>query len=125
MVGDRLGMIAGRHRDNAALAFGFVQRRELYERATILERIRNLQIFVFDINFRPGQRRQFRRGQHGGAQHHICNDAVGCFDIGKRYFQCDAPAQGLPTMPQASASFQRLMSETTGFRDPLSGIEQT
>src|SRR5215216_4020602 len=68
MIGDRLRMIARRHGDHADLALGRGERGELGERATLLERIGHLQIFVFDENVRSGQLRELARRQHGRAQ---------------------------------------------------------
>ena len=69
VIGDRLRVIAGRHRDDAARAFGFAQRGELHERAALLERVGDLQVLVFDPHLRAGELRQLRRGQHRRAQH--------------------------------------------------------
>ena len=52
MIGHRLGMVAGRHGDDAAFALGLAERRELDERAALLERIGDLQVLVFDVDCR-------------------------------------------------------------------------
>jgi hypothetical protein len=80
-------MIACRHGDDAALALGFAQGGKLHQRAAILERIGHLEVFVFDVDLRPGQPGQFRRRQHRRPQHHVLDHAAGCFDIGNGYAQ--------------------------------------
>ena len=84
VIRHRLGMIAGRHGDHAALAFGFVQRRKLAARAALLERVGDLEILVFDVDLGAGQRRQFRRRQHRRGQHVSGDDAASRFDVGQR-----------------------------------------
>ena len=83
MVGDRLGVVAGRHGDDAARALGRRQRGELGAGAALLERVGDLEIFVFDEHLGAGQRRQPRRRQHRRAQHMAGDDAPGGFDVGK------------------------------------------
>ena len=67
MVGDRLGMIAGRHANHAAPALVLAKRGELDEGAAVLERIGDLQVLVFDVDLGAGEGGEFRRRQHRGA----------------------------------------------------------
>ena len=57
MIGDRLGVIAGRHRDDAAAALLGAQRCKLDAGAALLERVGDLQILVLDENLGAGERR--------------------------------------------------------------------
>jgi uncharacterized RDD family membrane protein YckC len=82
VVGDRLGMVAGGHRDHAARARRRVERGELVERAAILERVGDLQIFVLHVDLGAGQRRELRRGQHRRAQHLARDGAARRLDVG-------------------------------------------
>ena len=82
VIGDRLGVVAGRHGDDAALAFGLAQRSKFVERAAVLERISDLQVFVFDVDLGAGKGGKLGRRQHGRAQHHALDHAAGRFDIG-------------------------------------------
>ena len=90
VIGDRLGVVAGRHRDHAARALGGAQRRELRERAALLERVGDLQVLVFDEHLRAGQRGEFRRRQHRRAQHLGADGAPRRLDIGERDGHGDA-----------------------------------
>ena len=83
MIGDRLRVIAGRHRDDAARAFGLAQRGELHQRAALLERVGDLQVLVFDPHLRAGELRQLRRRQHRRAQHLAPDDAPRGLDVGQ------------------------------------------
>jgi len=84
VIGHRLGVIAGRHGDHAAAALGRGERRKFYAGTPFLERIGHLQILVFDVNARSGERRELRRRQKRRAQHLAGHDAPGGLDIGKR-----------------------------------------
>ena len=57
VIGDRLGMVAGRHGDDAARPFGCRQRGQLGARAALLERVGDLEILVFDEDLGAGERR--------------------------------------------------------------------
>ena len=94
VVGDRLGVVAGRHGDDAARPLGRRQRGELGARAALLERVGDLEIFVFDEDLGAGQRRQPRRRQHRRAQHVAGDDAPRGFDVGKGYGQASAHDPG-------------------------------
>ena len=96
VVGHRLRMVAGRHRDHATRAFGRTQRGELVERATLLERVGDLEVFVFDEHLRAGQRRELGRRQHRRAQYVARDDAARRLDIGDRDRHRPPPA--VPTM---------------------------
>ena len=87
VIGDRLGVVAGRHGDDAARPLGRRQRGELGARAALLERVGDLEIFVFDEDLGAGQRRQPRRRQHRRAQHMAGDDAPRGFDVGQAYGQ--------------------------------------
>ena len=63
MVGDALGMVAGRGGDNAGLARGIVERREFHIGAAVLERRRVLQVLEFQPDPAPGNLRQGARVQ--------------------------------------------------------------
>ena len=65
VIGHRLGVVAGRHGDDAAVALGLAERGQLVQRAAVLERIGDLQVLVFDVDLGAGQRRQPGRRQHG------------------------------------------------------------
>ena len=81
VVGDRLRMIAGRHRNDAAGALGWRERSELVEGAALLERIGDLEVLIFDEDLRAGQRRQFGRRQHRRTQDVARNDTPRRLDI--------------------------------------------
>ena len=85
VIGDRLGVIAGRHRDDAAAALVGGERGKLDAGAALLERVRDLQILVFDEDLGAGQRRQRRRRQQRRAQHVAADRAAGRLDIGERH----------------------------------------
>ena len=55
MVGDRLGVVAGRHGDDAGGALLGRQRQELGQRAAFLEGVGDLQVLVFDPDLGAGQ----------------------------------------------------------------------
>ena len=55
VIGDRLGMVAGRHGDDAARLLGCAERSELHQRAAVLERIGDLQVLVFDVDLGAGE----------------------------------------------------------------------
>ena len=112
VIGHRLGVIAGRHGDDAALALGLAERGELHQRAAVLERIGDLQIFVFDVDVGAGERRQPRRRQHGRAQHGALDHATGCFDI--RNCDAQSPASVASGHHAASAG-----GVPDGFASPL------
>ena len=52
MVGHGLSVVSGRDRDDAALAFGLVQRKQLEKRAALFETARRLHALVFQENLR-------------------------------------------------------------------------
>ncbi len=83
MIGDRLRVVAGRHRDDAAAALVVAKRRELDAGAALLERIGDLQILVFDIDVGARERGQRRRRQQRRAQHVTGDGAPGGLDIGE------------------------------------------
>ena len=85
VIRDRLRVIAGGHRNDAAAAFVGGQRGELDAGAAFLEGVRDLQILVFDEDLGAGQRRQRRRRQERRAQHVTADRAAGHLDIGKRH----------------------------------------
>src|SRR6185312_5984812 len=60
MIGDALGVIAGRHRGHAALLFVVAEREQLVERAALLERGGVLQILELEMDV--GARDATRRG---------------------------------------------------------------
>ena len=99
VIGDRLGVVAGRHRDHAARALGGAQRRELGERAALLERVGDLQVLVFDEHLRAGERGEFRRRQHRRAQH-----------LARRW--CAAPPRCRRASPSRDASSCRCVCPT-------------
>ncbi len=84
VIGDRLGVVAGRHRDHAARALGGRQRGKLGARAALLERVGDLQVLVFDQHLGAGQRRQLGRRQHRGAQHMPGDDLPCGFNVCER-----------------------------------------
>jgi hypothetical protein len=84
MIGNRLRVIAGRHRDDTARARGRAQGRELCNRAALLERVGDLKILVFDPHLRAGQRGELRRREHRRAQHLRADGAPGRLDVGER-----------------------------------------
>ncbi len=84
VVGDRLSVVAGRHGDHAARALRGIERGELGHRAALLERVRYLQVLVFDEHLGAGQRGELGRRQHGRAQDLAGNDPARGFDIGER-----------------------------------------
>jgi len=61
MIGDRLRMIAGGHRNDPTLARPLVERGELVDGAALLERVGDLEVFVFDLDLGSRQRRKFGR----------------------------------------------------------------
>jgi hypothetical protein len=67
VIGDSLGMVAGRHRDDATAALVLAERGEFHERAAVLEGIRHLQVLVLDENLGAGEARKLRRSQYRGA----------------------------------------------------------
>ena len=73
MVRDPLGMIAGGHRDHAAFARAGVQTLQLDQRAAILERSRELEIFELERNAAAGQPGK-RRGVDGRRVDHLAGD---------------------------------------------------
>ena len=93
VIGDRLGVVAGGHRDDAAAALFGAECGELDAGAALLERVGDLQVLVFDENLGAGERRQRRRRQQRRAQHMAGDGAPGGFDIGKRYHRCYGPLQ--------------------------------
>ena len=82
VVGDRLGVVAGGHGDDAGASFLGRERGQLVERAALLERVGDLEILVFDVDVGPGERRKPRRRQHRRAQDLAGNGAAGGFDVG-------------------------------------------
>ena len=95
VIGHRLGMVAGRHGDHAAAALVGAERRKLYAGATLLERVGDLQILVFDKNLGPGERRQRRRREQRRAQHMTGDRAPGSLDVGERHHR-RIPSLSLP-----------------------------
>jgi hypothetical protein len=93
VIGHRLGMVAGRHGDDAAAALFGRQGGELDAGAALLERIGDLQILVFDEDLGTGKRRQRRRGQERRAQHMAVDGAPGGLDVGQRHHG-ESPAVG-------------------------------
>ena len=65
VVGDGLGVVAGRHGDDAARAFVRRQRQQLDQRAALLERGGRLQILVFDPDVGAGQPDRRGAGRNG------------------------------------------------------------
>ena len=82
--GDGLGMIAGRHGDDAARAFLRAERQHLDQRAALLERGGRLQVLVFDPDVGAGELRQARGGQEGRADDHAGHLIRSSADVGKR-----------------------------------------
>jgi hypothetical protein len=54
MIGDGLGVIACRHRNHAAPALVLGESGELDEGASVLERVGNLKVLVFDVDLGAG-----------------------------------------------------------------------
>src|SRR5262249_56536346 len=67
---------------DTAPALGGAQRRELVEGAAILERVGDLEIFVFHVDLRRGQRRELGRRKHGRAQHLARDGTTRGLDVG-------------------------------------------
>ena len=84
MVGHRLGVVAGRHGDDAAAALRRRQRGELDVGAAVLERVRHLQVFVFDEHLGAGQGGELGRREHRGAQHRARQRAPGGLHVRER-----------------------------------------
>ena len=76
MERDRLGVIAGGHGDDAAPPLLLGERHQLDQRAAILERAGNLEIFVFDEDLGARELRQLGRWQ-GRRAHHLAADELG------------------------------------------------
>jgi hypothetical protein len=85
MVCHRLSVIAGGHRNHAAAPLVGGQGGELDAGATLLERVGDLKIFVFDEYVSAGQGRQCRRRQERRAQHMTRDRAAGRLDVGERH----------------------------------------
>ena len=60
VIGDGLGVVAGRHGDHAPARLAVAERGELHERTTILEGIGELEALAFDVDLGAGQLRQLR-----------------------------------------------------------------
>ena len=58
MVGDRLGVVAGAHRDDAAAALRVGQREQLVQRAALLEGGGELQVLELEEDLGAGEARQ-------------------------------------------------------------------
>src|SRR5262249_55542115 len=76
VIGHSLRMVARRHRDDATLASTFIQRQKLVERAALLERSSELEIFEFEENLRAGDGRKGPR-MAGGRQLDRAGDRLG------------------------------------------------
>jgi hypothetical protein len=66
-------------------------------RSSVLERIGDLEVFVFDENLPTRQRRQFGRRQHGRIHDLPGDDAAGGFDIREADGHTSSPISS--TMP--------------------------
>ncbi len=83
MASDRLGVIARRHGDDAAGAFGGGEQRDTVGGAAFFEGTGGLEIFEFQENFGAGGARQGIRMHQGGAQDRAFDAAGGGIDIGE------------------------------------------
>ena len=92
MIGNGLGVVAGRHGDHAAGALDVPERGELVERAALLERVGDLKVLVFDEHLGAGQRGELRRRQHRRAQHLAGDGAARGLDVGDRHAHASPPA---------------------------------
>ena len=81
--GDRLGVVAGGHGNDAAGAFVGRKRQQLDQRAAFLERGGRLQVLVFDPDVGAGEVGQARGGQERRAHHHAGNLSCGGMDVGE------------------------------------------
>ncbi len=69
MAGDRLGVVAGGHGDDAALALLGRQQRQAVGGAALLECAGDLEIVEFQHHLGAGQAGDGRIGNHRGAYH--------------------------------------------------------
>ncbi len=86
VIGDGLGVIAGRHGDHAAARLLGAERGELHQRAAVLERVGELQILELEIDLGPGQRRELRRGNRRGADHMVAKRRLRRLDFSEADF---------------------------------------
>ena len=63
MIRDRLGVIAGAHRDHAALALRLGERGKLVQRAALLEGRRELQVLELEVQLAAGEARERVAGE--------------------------------------------------------------
>ena len=92
----RLGVVAGRHRDDAALALALGQQRQAVGRAALLEGAGDLQIVELQHHLGAGGARNRVAGQRGRAQH-----AAGD-PLGRRRHIGKASARQTNLMPRIS-----------------------
>ena len=91
----RLGMVAGRHGDHADALLLIVKAAQFDEGAPVLERVCDLEVLVFDIDFRPGKLRELWRGQSGCLDHLAVERFGGTFDIVECYGHWPPRGNGL------------------------------
>ncbi len=82
MIGQALGVIAGRRREDAAGAFAVTQQQQLVERAALLEGRGELLVFRLDPQIGAGHRRQALRKGAGRSDDVTVQSVGGGLDIG-------------------------------------------
>ena len=87
VIGHPLGMIAGRHRDDAGLPLRRAEGQQFVQRAALLERAGAVQGFELQMDLAAGELGQPRRGDGRRALHRAGDRRGGAADIGDRYRQ--------------------------------------
>ena len=87
MIGDALGMVAGRHRDHPGAAFVLAEALQFVQRAALLERAGRLQRLELQEDFAAGHLAQSCGPHRRGAHHRAGDRPFGAADIGDRHRQ--------------------------------------
>ena len=106
MIGDALRMVAGRHGDDAALAFVVGELQQRVERAAFLERGGELQVLELHPDIGLGDARQRLAAQARRMDDRAGNAGGSCADVGERDGKSLGHASSLapaPVAPQADA----------------------
>ena len=103
MIGNALGVVAGRNRNHSALLFIRRQAGELHQRTTFLEGAGDLHVFVFYKDIRPCELRKPRSGQARGLDYGALQKCSRFLNL----VECDVVSGGGPGgghFPAASIS---------------------
>ena len=112
VIGDTLGVVAGRHRDDAGAALLGAQGQQLVQGAALLERAGAMQGFELKVNFGADEFGQYRGGDGRRVRDGTRDRRSGLADVGDRHRQI-SHACGPKNIAAIRCSYRSAMNSAT------------